>query len=157
MDPMILICLVVALASIVVATLTVTLRDLVYSSSLLALLGSLTAALLALLGYYIVAVFTIIVYVGAAVMFIIITVSMLGGGGVEVRSNTRGVVVALATLTALIAAISTLGLPTAIFPVSVDLRIVSDSLLSGYLIVLVVLLVALAATVIEGIAVARRG
>jgi NADH-quinone oxidoreductase subunit J len=135
----------------------VTLRDLVYSSSLLALLGSLTAAFLALLGYYIVAVFTIIVYVGAAVMFIIITVSMLGGGGVEVRSNTRGVVVALATLTALIAAISTLGLPTAIFPVSVDLRIVSDSLLSGYLIVLVVLLVALAATVIEGIAVARRG
>lgn len=157
MDPTILICLVVALASIVVAILTVTLRDLVYSSSLLALLGSLTAALLALLGYYIVAAFTIIVYVGAAVMFIIITVSMLGGGGVEVRSNTRGVVVALATLTALIAAISTLGLPTAIFPVNVDLRIVSDSLLSGYLIVLVVLLVALAATVIEGIAVARRG
>jgi NADH-quinone oxidoreductase subunit J len=149
--------LVVALASIVVAILTVTLRDLVYSSSLLALLGSLTAAFLALLGYYIVAAFTIIVYVGAAVMFIIITVSMLGGGGVEVRSNTRGVVVALATLAALIAVISTLGLPTAIFPVNVDLRIVSDSLLSGYLIVLAVLLVALAATVIEGIAVARRG
>jgi NADH-quinone oxidoreductase subunit J len=148
---------VVALASIVVAILTVTLRDLVYSSSLLALLGSLTAAFLALLGYYIVAAFTIIVYVGAAVMFIIITVSMLGGGGVEVRNNTRGVVVALATLAALIAAISTLGLPTAIFPVSVDLRIVSDSLLSSYLMVLVVLLVALAATVIEGIAVARRG
>jgi NADH-quinone oxidoreductase subunit J len=157
LDPAILICLVVALASIVVAILTVTLRDLVYSSSLLALLGSLTAAFLALLGYYIVAAFTIIVYVGAAVMFIIITVSMLGGGGVEVRNNTRGVVVALATLAALIAAISTLGLPTAIFPVSVDLRIVSDSLLSSYLMVLVVLLVALAATVIEGIAVARRG
>ena len=157
MDPAILICLVVALASIVVAILTVTLRDLVYSSGLLALLGSLTAALLALLGYYIVAVFTIIVYVGAAVMFIIITVSMLGGGGAELRSNTRGVVVALATLAALIAAISTLGLPAAIFRVSVDLRIVSDSLLSGYLMVLVVLLVALAATVIEGIAVARRG
>ncbi len=157
MDPTILMYLVVALASIVVAILTVTLRDLVYSSSLLALLGSLTAAFLALLGYYIVAAFTIIVYVGAAVMFIIITVSMLGGGGVEVRNNTRGVVVALATLAALIAVISTLGLPTAIFPVSVDLRIVSDSLLSGYLIVLAVLLVALAATVIEGIAVARRG
>ncbi len=157
MDLLVILGLMVALASMVVAILTVTLRDLVYSSTLLALLGSLTAAFLAILGYYIVAAFTIIVYVGAAVMFIVLAVSMLGGGGAEDRSNLRGVVIALITLGALLIALLTLGSPSGVFPVNVDLRVVSDSLLSSYAIVLAVLLVALAATVLEGIAVARRG
>jgi NADH-ubiquinone/plastoquinone oxidoreductase chain 6. len=146
-----------ALASIIVALLTVTLRDLVYSSSLLAVLGSLVAAFLALLGYYIVAAFIVIVYVGAAVMFIVLTVSMLGGGGAEVRNNLRGALVASVTLVVLAVALLVLGIPSHVFPVNVDVRVVSDSLLSDYALVLAVLLVALAATVIEGIAVARRG
>jgi NADH-quinone oxidoreductase subunit J len=133
-----------ALASIIVALLTVTLRDLVYSSSLLAVLGSLVAAFLALLGYYIVAAFIVIVYVGAAVMFIVLTVSMLGGGGAEVRNNLRGALVASVTLVVLAVALLVLGIPSHVFPVNVDVRVVSDSLLSDYALVLAVLLVALA-------------
>ena len=157
MEVVLLLGVLLALASIVVAFLTVTLRDLVYSSSLLAVLGSLVAAFLALLGYYLVAAFIVIVYVGAAVMFIVLTVSMLGGGGVEVRNNLRGALAASATLVALSVALLVLGIPSNVFPVNVDVRVVSDSLLSDYALVLAVLLVALAATVIEGIAVARRG
>ncbi len=157
MDVMLTLAAIIALASVIVATLTVTLRDLVYSSSLLAVLGTLTAAFLALLGYYIVAAFIIIVYVGAAVMFIVLTVSMLGGGGQESRNNLRGFSIALVTLLVLSIALLTLGIPSNVFPVGVDLKIVSDSLLSEYSIALIVLLIALAATVIEGIAVARRG
>ncbi len=156
-DVMLLIGVLVAIASVIVALLTVTLRDLVYSSSLLAVLGSLVAAFLALLGYYIVAAFIVIVYVGAAVMFIVLTVSMLGGGGVEARNKLRGVLAASATLVAFTVALITLGIPPGTFPVNVDVRVVSDSLLSDYAVALVVLLVALAATVIEGISVARRG
>jgi len=157
LDVMLTLAAIIALASVIVATLTVTLRDLVYSSSLLAVLGTLTAAFLALLGYYIVAAFIIIVYVGAAVMFIVLTVSMLGGGGQESRNNLRGFSIALVTLLVLSIALLTLGIPSNVFPVGVDLKIVSDSLLSEYSIALIVLLIALAATVIEGIAVARRG
>lgn len=157
MEVALLLGVLLALASIIVALLTVTLRDLVYSSSLLAVLGSLVAAFLALLGYYIVAAFIVIVYVGAAVMFIVLTVSMLGGGGAEVRNNLRGALVASVTLVVLAVALLVLGIPSHVFPVNVDVRVVSDSLLSDYALVLAVLLVALAATVIEGIAVARRG
>jgi NADH-quinone oxidoreductase subunit J len=156
-DVMLLLGVLVAIASVIVALLTVTLRDLVYSSSLLAVLGSLVAAFLALLGYYIVAAFIVIVYVGAAVMFIVLTVSMLGGGGVEARNNLRGVLAASVTLVAFTVALITLGIPPGTFPVNVDVRVVSDSLLSDYAVAFVVLLVALAATVIEGISVARRG
>jgi NADH-quinone oxidoreductase subunit J len=156
-DVMLLLGVLVAIASVIVALLTVTLRDLVYSSSLLAVLGSLVAAFLALLGYYIVAAFIVIVYVGAAVMFIVLTVSMLGGGGVEARNNLRGALAASVTLVAFTVALITLGIPPGTFPVNVDVRVVSDSLLSDYAVALVVLLVALAATVIEGISVARRG
>lgn len=146
-----------AVAMVIVSLLTVTLRDLVYSSIMLATLGLLTAAMVALLGYYIVAAFIIIVYVGAAVMFIIISVSMLGGGGFETRNTARGLLAALATLVALAAALGALGLPHTSLPVSVDPRAVGDSLTGGFLAALLVLLAALAATVIEGIAVARRG
>jgi NADH-quinone oxidoreductase subunit J len=59
--------------------LVIRVRDLVYASLALALLGLVNAMLIALLGFSVVAAFLVIVYVGAAVMFIIVSVSMLGG------------------------------------------------------------------------------
>ncbi|MFN4045801.1 MAG: NADH-quinone oxidoreductase subunit J, partial [Acidilobaceae archaeon] len=88
---------------VLVALLVVTVKDMVYASILLAVLGALTASLVALLGYYLVAAFIIIVYVGAAVMFIIITVSMLGGGGLESRDYLKGAAVASLSLAVLFA------------------------------------------------------
>lgn len=157
MDLLTPLALVIALASIIVAILVVLVEDLVYASSLLAILGSLTAAMVAVAGYYLVAAFIVIVYVGAAVMFIVLSISMLGGRGPEVRNNIVGVAVALVTLAILSTALITLGVPSLELPVSVNARVISDNLTTGYLSVLLVLIVALAATVLEGIAVARRG
>ncbi|MEM1685677.1 MAG: NADH-quinone oxidoreductase subunit J [Acidilobaceae archaeon] len=159
MDPniLVLLALVTSIASIVVALLVVSVRDLVYASSLLAVLGGLTAALTAIIGYYLVAAFIIIVYVGAAVMFIIISISMLGGGGLETWNRGRGIIAALISLIILALAFSRINITQYAFPVSVDSSIVANSLLTHYAPLLAVLLVALAVTVLEALAVARRG
>lgn len=132
--------------------------DLVYASIALALLGLANAGLMALLGFGVVASFVVIVYVGAAVMFIILSISMLGGGGEEVRDEVRGAAAGGAALATLLVVMAGLGLFKAYAPVGqYTLRQVAEVLLSKYLPVLGVLMVALAATLVEAIAVAKRG
>lgn len=143
---------------ILAAYFTVRHRDLVYSSVSLALLGSLNAALIALLGYTLVAVFLIIVYVGAAVMFIIISVSMLGGGGEEARDEASGFFAGSAVATSLLLLLVGSGLYKAFTRAStVPVSRVSETLASGYGLVLALVFVALAATLVEAISIARRG
>ena len=89
--------------------LVIRVKDLVYASLALALLGSLNAMLIALLGFAIVAAFLVIVYVGAAVMFIIVSVSMLGGGGHEEWKPFRGLVSAVVAAAGLGAAVALTG------------------------------------------------
>lgn len=143
--------------SIVVSILIVNIRDLVYASALLALLGGLTAAIAAVIGYYLVAAFIIIVYVGAAVMFIIISVSMLGGGGQERRNFSRGLTLLVLALGALLVVLFREVRINAELPVSTNATLVASELLESYLPIVIVLMVALGATVIEAISVARRG
>ena len=138
--------------------LVVRARDLVYASASLAILGLLNAALLAIMGYTIVAAFLVIVYVGAAVMFIIIVVSMLGGGGGESRDEEKGLfaATALATVAVLVAVAGRIyGAYTR--PEGVSITGVSELLLSNYGVVLSIIFVALAATLVEAISIARRG
>ncbi len=147
-----------SISLVLVALLVVTVKDLVYASLLLAVLGALTASFVALLGYYLVAAFIIIVYVGAAVMFIIITVSMLGGGGLESRDHLKGAVVASLSLVVLLAVfLSYFRVPEVGLPLYVDVAGLIDRVVVEYIPVIAIILVALAATIIEAIAVARRG
>ncbi|MCE4602485.1 MAG: NADH-quinone oxidoreductase subunit J [Desulfurococcales archaeon] len=147
------------LAAFMVLTsyLVVRSRDLVYASGSLAVLGVLNAALLALLGYGIVAVFLVVVYVGAAVMFIIVAVSMLGGGGPERWQPEKGAFAAASALAVLLIVVLASSLYTAYTqPESISLKSVSGILVGKYLPVLGVIFVALAATLIEAIAIARK-
>lgn len=132
-------------------------RDLVYASGALAVLGVLNAALLALLGYGIVAAFLVIVYVGAAVMFIIVAVSMLGGGGLERWQPEKGFFAAASILAVLLIIILASSLHAAYTqPAGISLQSVSGILVGKYLPVLGIIFVALAATLIEAIAIARK-
>ncbi|MCS7107059.1 MAG: NADH-quinone oxidoreductase subunit J [Acidilobaceae archaeon] len=148
--------LLASLLSLALAFLIVYVRDLIYASGMLALLGGLTAGIAALLGYYLVAAFIIIIYVGAAVMFIIISVSMLGGGGAEERVNPRGLLLGLVTLLGLGFVVFRSPLEVGSVPVAIEVGEVAGELLIRYAPVVILLMVALAATIIEAIAVARR-
>ncbi len=133
-------------------------NDLVYSSSSLAVLGMLNALMIALLGYYLVASFLVVVYVGAAVMFIIITVSMIGGKEPEGREESKGFftagILGSAMFLLLTSIAAYLGFQR---PGTIPASQVAVSILSGHEAVVGVILVALAATLIEAIAIARRG
>ena len=145
-------------AMLVTAYYVVRHKDLVYSSIALALLGSMTAAFVALLGFGLVAAFIVVVYVGAAVMFIIMSISMLGGGGPEARSEAPGILAASGILAGLAVVLAATGLFKAYArPGAYTVTEVAQVLLSKYSPVLWVLVVALAATLLEAIAVARRG
>lgn len=133
-------------------------KDLVYASGSLALLGLLNATLIALLGYTIVAIFLVIVYVGAAVMFIIVSVSMLGGGTGEERDEASGAFAGAAVGAAFFLLLASTGLYKAfVRPESVNMQSISDLLLNKYLVVIAILFVALAATLVEAISIAKRG
>lgn len=143
---------------IVTAYYVVRHRDLVYSSVALALLAGMTAVFTALLGFGLVAAFIVIVYVGAAVMFIIVSVTMLGGGGEEARNEAQGILAAAGILAGLGVALVAAGVFKAYtYPSAYTASEVSQELLSNYSPVLWVLVAALAATLLEAIAVARRG
>jgi len=139
-----------------VAYLVVRGRDLVYASSSLAVLGILNALMVALLGYHLVAVFLVIVYVGAAVMFIIITVSMLGGrDSKEPRDEATGLFTGATVVTvALLLAGSLAAYMGYAKPAGVSVRSVAESLISNYAGVIALLFIALAATLVEAIAIA---
>ncbi len=140
-----------------VAYYVVTAEDLVYASVALAILGSLNAALIALIGFPVVAAFVVIVYVGAAVMFIIVTISMLGGGGREKREEFRGVFTGLTLATSVLVAVVLTGIYlTYTPPHTYSLADISQVLASRYLPALGVVFVALAATLVEAITIARR-
>ena len=143
---------------IFVSYLVVRSKDLVYASTSLAALGILNALMVGLLGYYIIAIFLTIVYVGAAVMFIIVTVSMLGGRSKEVRDEYKGLFTGASIATVALLIVSSLGAYLGYTrPASIPASNVADSLLTGYTPVIALIFVALAATLIEAIAIARRG
>ncbi len=148
--------------SLVSAIAVVRLKDFVYASVGLGVLGVSTAAIVALMGYGVVAAFIVIVYVGAAVMFIIISMSMLGGAAEESWDHERGA--AAAALAGGAAALVTLGGGLYLLynqPGAVDLRGVAATFLGdapqGLAAPLFVVIAGLAATILEAIAVARRG
>ncbi|MEB3787550.1 MAG: NADH-quinone oxidoreductase subunit J [Desulfurococcales archaeon] len=149
---------IIAVSMVLAAYMVVRARDLVYASGSLAILGLLNALMLALLGYSIVAAFLVVVYVGAAVMFIIITVSMLGGGRGEKRDEEKGLFVATTIATALALIAYTAGYYKAFTrPETIPISTVSEFLASNYGVALAIVFIALAATLVEAISIARRG
>jgi len=146
---------VMGVAAVASAYLVIRARDLVYASVALAVLGSLTASML---GLGIVAAYIVLVYVGAAVMFIIITISMLGPTGMEEQEAMRGVIVA--STAAVFVLILVFGLrlyDLYAVPASVSVQLAASEALSKYLPVLALILIGQAATIVEAIAIARRG
>ncbi len=142
---------------VILAYYVTTIKDLVYASVTLALLGGFNAAMIALLGMPIVGTFVVIVYVGAAVMFIIIVISMLGGGARETREEFRGVATGFLVASALLTLLMATGLYVAYTkPGTYSLSSVSQVLASRYLPALGVIFIALAATLVEAISIARR-
>ncbi|GAB6147666.1 NADH-quinone oxidoreductase subunit J family protein [Stetteria hydrogenophila] len=143
---------------LVAAYYVVKCRDLVYASIALAALSSMTAAFAALLGFGLVAAFIIIVYVGAAVMFIILSLSMLGIRESGARSRVRGILAALGGLAGFLYASASTGLFKAYArPDSFSAADVAEAMLARYLPVVWILVVTLAATLLEAVAIARRG
>lgn len=149
---------VIGASMILAAYYTVRGKDLVYASGSLAILGILNAILVALLGYTIVAVFLVLVYVGAAVMFIIISVSMLGGGDEEKRDEINGAFAGAGVGAALFLLLAGTGLYKAFTrPSHLSMTKVSEILASDYGVVLALVFIALAATLVEAISIARKG
>ncbi len=141
-----------------ISILIVRSKDLVYASSSLAILGILNAIMIAFLGYYLVAAFLVVVYVGAAVMFIIITVSMLGGKTKEPVDESKGYFTAGAVGASLFLLVTAMAAYLGyVRPSNISVTDVSASILESHSLVIGIILLALAATLIEAIAIARRG
>ncbi len=145
-------------AAVASSYLVVRSRDLVYASVSLAVLGSLTAAVLALLGLGIVAAYLVLVYVGAAVMFIIITISMLGPSHAEQQDVMKGLISATSVAAFVIIAMAVLRLYNLYaVPAPISVQVAASEALKRYLPVLALIFIGQAATVVEAIAIARRG
>ena len=150
---------VLAAAAIALAYYVVRLRDLVYASIALAVLGSMTAGIIALEGFPLVAAYLVLVYVGAAVMFIIITISMLGPSGREEVDTFKGLVTGAAIGAMAILALIAMGLYNIVYvtPSPVGTAEAAQEALRRYLPVLALIFVGQAATIVEAIAISRRG
>ncbi|MCE4617424.1 MAG: NADH-quinone oxidoreductase subunit J [Desulfurococcales archaeon] len=131
-------------------------KDLLYSSVTLALTASLVALLVAFMGYTLIAAVQLIVYVGAAVMFIIISVSLLGAKDTSARNEVAGIVAGLTTFVALSLYAYKL-YPAFTFVSNVNVDQLATVMLERYGLVIVLITVALAATIVEAISVAKRG
>ncbi|MCE4623878.1 MAG: NADH-quinone oxidoreductase subunit J [Caldisphaeraceae archaeon] len=145
-------------ASIAAAYYVVKIKDLVYASVMLDVLASIIASMLALIGYGIVAAFQVLIYVGAAVMFIIITISMIGARGKETKEPFLGFI----TGTFLSIAIIIIVMGGGLFKLYARPGYVSPSqaaagLLSHYFPVIVLIIIAQAATIVEAISISKRG
>jgi len=149
---------IIGVSMILSAYLVVRAKDLVYASGSLAILGMMNALMLALMGYTLIAAFLVVVYVGAAVMFIIISVSMLGGGRGEKRDEEKGLFAASSIAAVLALLAYTAGYYKSYTrPAELAISSVSDFLASNYGLVLAIVFIALAATLVEAISIARRG
>ena len=150
--------LILGVASIISAYFVIKTKDLIYASSMLAVLASLTAALIALLGYGIVSAYLVLVYVGAAVMFIIIAISMVGVGSRETKEPFLGFAAGAAlaiTIGIVILAGKFYNLYT--YPEYVTVTQAASGLLTHYLPVVALIIIAQAATLVEAISISRRG
>ncbi|MFP3264550.1 MAG: NADH-quinone oxidoreductase subunit J [Acidilobus sp.] len=149
---------VLSVMAIVAAYMVIRIKDLVYASVTLAVLGSLTAALLAVVGFGIIGAYLVLVYVGAAVMFIIISVSMIGPQREETREPFRGLVAAAAVTTLILVVVFALSLYRLfVVPAPIQASQAAAGALHEYLPVLALIFVGQAATVVEAIAIAKRG
>ena len=137
------------------AYLTVRGKDLVYSSVSLALTASMVSLMVAFMGFHLVAIVQLLVYVGAAVMFIIVSVSLLGAKETTVRNEYLGLTAGILTL-AVLALYLNRFYTAFTFAKVPSTAVISDLLLSRYMGVLVLVIVALAATIIEAISLAKR-
>ncbi|MGC9072141.1 MAG: NADH-quinone oxidoreductase subunit J family protein [Acidilobus sp.] len=145
-------------AAMVSSYLVVKTKDLVYASVSLAVLGSLTAAVLALLGLGVVAAYIVLVYVGAAVMFIIITISMLGPSGREEYDTFKGVISATVVGMFVLLLVFSLKLyDLYAVPTYLSVQVAASEALRRYLPVLALIFIGQAVTVVEAIAIARKG
>jgi NADH-quinone oxidoreductase subunit J len=149
---------VLSVMAIVAAYMVIRIKDLVYASVTLAVLGSLTAALLAVVGFGVIGAYLVLVYVGAAVMFIIISVSMIGPQREETREPFKGLVAAAAVTTLILVVVFALSLYRLfVVPAPIQASQAAAGALHEYLPVLALIFVGQAATVVEAIAIAKRG
>ncbi|MFP3219445.1 MAG: NADH-quinone oxidoreductase subunit J [Acidilobus sp.] len=149
---------VLSVMAIVAAYMVIRIKDLVYASVTLAVLGSLTAALLAVVGFGIIGAYLVLVYVGAAVMFIIISVSMIGPQREETREPFRGLVAAAAVTTLILVVVFALSIYRLfVVPAPIQASQAAAGALHEYLPVMALIFVGQAATVVEAIAIAKRG
>lgn len=150
--------IVLSVMAIASAIFVIRLKDLVYASIMLAILGSFTAALLAIAGFGLVSAYLVLVYVGAAVMFIIISISMIGPQGQESFDSFRGLAVAAALATFVIIVVTVSGLYRLFtVPPSLSVSAAAAGALKEYLPVLALIFIGQAATVVEAISIAKRG
>ncbi|MEM1640338.1 MAG: NADH-quinone oxidoreductase subunit J [Acidilobaceae archaeon] len=150
--------LIAVLLALVLGLITVSLRDLVYSSLSLALLGIATASVFALLGYKLPAILVILVYVGSAVMLLVVSVSMIGGVEKEPKNFKLGATTGLATfvLSFIIYLESREVVSRGLFEIRyVDVRVVAERFVSEHPYIVVLLALSLLVTAIEGLLLLR--
>ncbi|MEM1873117.1 MAG: NADH-quinone oxidoreductase subunit J [Acidilobaceae archaeon] len=150
--------LVAVIAAIALGVAAVALRDLVYSSLSLAVLGIATASLLALSGYLLPAILVILVYVGSAVMLLVVSVSMIGGVESEPKSSARGAIAGVAAFSlALLLYVESRGYiaEKALEHPYVSIEAVASTLVEEYPLALALIVLSLLATAIEGLLLLR--
>ncbi|RLG48136.1 MAG: hypothetical protein DRO06_01790 [Thermoproteota archaeon] len=128
-------------------------RSTVYAALSLALLGSSVSVLMAAAGFEVVAVFHLLVYVGAAVTFILFTVAMMREPPEAPGQRGPALLAAALLAVAVLIYLARAGAPE---PVGASTAEVASLLLGEKWPALLVAAVALGATMIEAITLARR-
>ncbi len=131
-------------------------RRTIYSAFWLAVVGVATAAFMALLGFTYIAVFHLLIYVGASVSFLAFTVLMVEPEQEPPPAHSLARALLAAAVGAVFAAPLALLMPFGVTRVTVSLGQFVDMLATRFDYPVIVTLIALAAVLIEAVAVARR-
>ena len=131
-------------------------RRTIYAAFWLAVVGVATAAFMALLGFTYIAVFHLLIYVGASVSFLAFTVLMVEPEQEPPPAHSLGRALLAAAIGLVLSAPLALIVPSVVTRVAVSLSEFVDMLATRFDYPVIVTLIALAAVLIEAVAVARR-
>ena len=157
MNPWVEAALLTAMGMSVVGALgVVAARRTIYAAFWLAVVGVATAAFMALLGFTYIAVFHLLIYVGASVSFLAFTVLMVEPEQEPPPAHSLGRALLAAAIGLVLATPLALIVPPVVTRITVSLSEFVDMLATRFDYPVIVTLIALAAVLIEAVAVARR-
>jgi NADH:ubiquinone oxidoreductase subunit 6 (chain J) len=128
----------------------------VYAAISLGILGLSIASLIAVFFSPLYGVLHVIIYVGATVTFIVVVGVMLRGAEVPRASNWKALLASVLSFLFLTGLLITIASKVPPQQSSLDLVNITSTILRDYYFPVIILIIALAATLIEAITIARR-